>query len=123
MKSSIFRDIMPCSLLKVNGRSGGKCLLHNLQGRRITQARDQHETDIKQSSASYLIHVGFCYLLLASFFFGLYFDPEDGSETSDDFQRTTRRYIPGDRTPQGIGSYSIQNTSTFRTTCNGKSFN
>jgi hypothetical protein len=39
----------------------------------------------------YLLHVGFL---------SLFFDPEYGSssETSADFQRTTRRYIPEDRT-------------------------
>jgi hypothetical protein len=38
MKSFIFWDITPCSLLKVNRRFGGKCHLR-LQGRRISQAR------------------------------------------------------------------------------------
>lgn len=50
----------------------------------------------KYGSLCYLLHVG---LLL-----GLYFDSEDEGkklyETSDDCQRTMRRYILEDRTPQ-----------------------
>jgi hypothetical protein len=42
MKSSIFWDIMPHSLLKVNQRFRGTCCLH-LQGQRISQAWNQHE--------------------------------------------------------------------------------
>jgi hypothetical protein len=45
-----------------------------------------------------------CYLLRAGFLLGLYFDPEIEatylSETSVDFQRTTRRYISEDKTIQ-----------------------
>jgi ferredoxin-thioredoxin reductase catalytic subunit len=42
MKSSIFWDITPCSLLKINRRFGGTCL--HLQGRRISHARNQRES-------------------------------------------------------------------------------
>jgi uncharacterized protein YjiK len=42
MKSTIFWDIKPCSPLKVNRFFGGKYRLH-LQGRRISEARYQHE--------------------------------------------------------------------------------
>jgi hypothetical protein len=42
MKSSIFRDITPCSSLRVIGRFGGICRRH-LQDRRISRARNQHE--------------------------------------------------------------------------------
>jgi hypothetical protein len=59
MKSYIFCDITSCSPLKVNRRFGGACCLH-LQGRRISEARNQ------------------VYLLHSSCLFGLFFDPEDG---------------------------------------------
>jgi hypothetical protein len=48
MKSSSFWVITSCSQLKVNGRFEGTCRLH-LQGGRISQARNQSETDCKQS--------------------------------------------------------------------------
>jgi hypothetical protein len=46
IKSSIFRDVTPCSSLKVNQRFGGTCRLY-LQRRRISQARNQHEAGKK----------------------------------------------------------------------------
>jgi hypothetical protein len=52
--------ITPYSLLKVNRRFGGMYRRH-LQGWRIIQARNQYETDRKQSS-------------------DLFFDPEDGGD-------------------------------------------
>jgi hypothetical protein len=42
MRGSVFWDIMPCSPLKVNRRFRGTCSLH-FQGRRIIEARNQHE--------------------------------------------------------------------------------
>jgi hypothetical protein len=42
MKSIIFWDITPFSLMKVNRRFGGTCILH-LPGRRIIGARNQPE--------------------------------------------------------------------------------
>jgi hypothetical protein len=74
MKSSAFWDIMPYSQFKVNRRFGVTCRL-SPKGRRISQARDQHEAGSKQTRSS---------------------------ETSVDFQRTARRYIPEDRTLQII---------------------
>jgi hypothetical protein len=62
-KNSVFWYVTPCCLLNVNWRYGGTCYLH-LQGKRISQARNQ------QSSA--------CCLLYASFLLGLFFYPEDG---------------------------------------------
>jgi hypothetical protein len=43
LKSSVFWDTTPCSPLKLNRRFGGICCLH-LQGRRISPARNQHES-------------------------------------------------------------------------------
>jgi hypothetical protein len=71
MKSTIFRDITPCSPLKVN---------------RINRARNQHE--------SYTL------ISLLGIFFDLKMEAIYCSETSVDFQRTTRRYIPEDSTLQ-----------------------
>jgi hypothetical protein len=49
MKSSIFWDIRPCSLLKANQSFGGTCHSH-LQGQTISQARNQQEAGNKQTS-------------------------------------------------------------------------
>jgi hypothetical protein len=70
IKCPIFWDITPCRPLKVNRRFGWSCCLH-LQGRRISQARDQHEADSK-----------------------LCLEEACSSETSVDFLWTTRRYTP-----------------------------
>jgi hypothetical protein len=53
MKGSIFWDITPCSPLEVNRRFGGKCRLY-LQGRRISEVRNQREAGGKQSSSKLL---------------------------------------------------------------------
>jgi hypothetical protein len=42
-RDSIFWDITLCSLLKVNRQFGGTCYLH-LQGWRVSEARNKHET-------------------------------------------------------------------------------
>jgi hypothetical protein len=52
MKSFIFWDITACSLLKANLRCLGTYRFH-LQGRRISQARNQREAGGKQSSTDY----------------------------------------------------------------------
>jgi hypothetical protein len=79
MKSSIFLDIKSCNPVKFNRRLGGKYRLH-LQGETISQARNEHEENSKQSSS-------FCPL-----------PAEDGgdisSDMSVDFDQTTRRDIP-----------------------------
>jgi hypothetical protein len=76
MNSSIFWDITSCIPLKVNRRFEGICRLY-LQGRRISQARNQGEVRWKAEPVN--------------------------------FQRTTRRYIPEDRTlPSKNTFYTVQ---------------
>jgi hypothetical protein len=62
---------MPCDPFKVNRHFGGIYRLY-LQGRIISQARNQCEAGSKQNSCC-LVNVGF---LLA-----LFFEPEDGGDT------------------------------------------
>jgi hypothetical protein len=50
MKSTIFWDITPCSLLKVNRRFGGICPLYLLGGI-IIQAKNQRVASSKQNSS------------------------------------------------------------------------
>jgi hypothetical protein len=54
MKSPSFWVTIPCSPLKINRCFRRICRLH-LQGRRISQARHQHEADSKKTSAWNLI--------------------------------------------------------------------
>jgi hypothetical protein len=49
LKNSVLWDIAPCNLLKVERLFGGICRLH-LQGRRVSQIRNQHEAGSKQSN-------------------------------------------------------------------------
>jgi hypothetical protein len=71
-KSYIFRNIKPCSPL--NRRFRSTCRLR-LQGRRISQARNQYEADSMQSRST------------------LGMEATYSSELSADCQRVTRRYI------------------------------
>jgi hypothetical protein len=81
VKSSIFWDITPCGLLKVNWHFTGPCGLH-LHGRRISQARNQHEAGSKQSS---------CYLLVSCLAYSstLKMEATCPSEMLVEFQQTT----------------------------------
>jgi hypothetical protein len=84
VKSSILWYVTPCSRLKINWRFGGTCRLH-LQGRRITQVRNQ-----KVASRA----IWLCWL---------FFDAEDegpacSSKTPVEFQPTKRHHISEDRT-------------------------
>jgi hypothetical protein len=54
MKSSIFWDITMCSPLKVNRRFGRICRLH-LEGRRIGQTRNQHESRWQVTTRRYIL--------------------------------------------------------------------
>jgi hypothetical protein len=65
-RSSVFWDITPCSPLEVNRRFGGILRFH-LQGRILSQARNQHKVGSKQE------------------------------RWNGDFQWTSWRYIPEDR--------------------------
>jgi hypothetical protein len=93
--SSIFWDITPCSPLNVNRRFGGKSCLH-LQDRRINRARNRHEAGSK-------------FFLAYSSTFKM--DAICSSETSVDFQRTTRRYIPEDGT---LHNHRCENLKSYR---------
>jgi hypothetical protein len=81
MKSSVFWDVTPCNPVEASQSFGGTYRLH-LQAEGVSQARNQ------------LVH--------DDFMLGLLFDPEYGNdmflEMSVDFQRTTWRYVPEDRT-------------------------
>jgi hypothetical protein len=57
LKSSIYRNITPCSPLEVNGRFGGT-YCRQLQGQKISQARNQREV----SSTFYLLHAAWLIL-------------------------------------------------------------
>jgi hypothetical protein len=70
MKGSIFWHIKPCSPSKVNWCFGGTCC-HYLQGQRISQARNQRESRWQAEQPP---------TFDASFLFGLFFDPEDGTD-------------------------------------------
>jgi hypothetical protein len=100
----IFPDIAACSPLKVNQSSGGTCRLH-LQGRRICQARNQHETGHnKNLFTSFVLRETF-FILVSCLAFSsiLKMKTTCSSETSAAFQRTTWRYIPEDRTLTQMG--------------------
>jgi hypothetical protein len=92
MKTVIFWNITECSPLKVNRRFGGTyCLL--LQGRRISRARNKPESR--------------CQAELCCCFSILKMEATCSSETSVDFQQTTRRYIPEDTTSRLMSESSF----------------
>jgi hypothetical protein len=85
MKSSVFWDITPCSRFNVE-RHFRRIYRFHLVGRRISHARNEHEAVSE--------HDGFS----LAYSLTLKMDSSYSSETSVDFQRTTRCYIPEDRT-------------------------
>jgi hypothetical protein len=82
MKISIFWDITPSSPLKINRSFGRTCRLHH-QDRWINRAR---------TSSAFTLDSCLAYSST------LKTEETCPSETSVDFQRTTRQYIPEDRT-------------------------
>jgi hypothetical protein len=80
-KSTIFRKITPCSPLKVNRRFGG------------TYRRWQAE-----QSARLCLPPVFTLVSCLAYSSTLKMEAKCSSETSVEFQRTTRRYIPEDNT-------------------------
>jgi hypothetical protein len=57
-----------------------------------TSTTDENVSNVNRHQSSA------CHLLSRCFLLGLFFDPEAEGETSVDFQRTTRLYIPEDST-------------------------
>jgi hypothetical protein len=98
-KSTIFWDIMPCSLLKVNRRFGRTYRLH-LQGRRIRQAREE-----------LCLPYAFTVLSCSAYSSTLKMEAICSSETSVGFQRTTWRYIPEDST---LHIHRCENLKSYR---------
>jgi hypothetical protein len=90
MKSSILWYITSCSPLNVNQRFGGTCPLH-LQGIRIT-------------CSTLVSHLPYSSTLKT--------EVTRPPETSVDFQRTTRRYIPENRTLRGAFYFSMEKGTT-----------
>jgi hypothetical protein len=83
---------MPCLPFKVNRRFGGTCRLH-LQSRRISQARNQYEAGGRRI---------FTLVSCLAYYSKLKIEATCSSKTSVDFQWTTRRYIPKNRTLQNF---------------------
>jgi hypothetical protein len=96
MKSSIFWDLTPCSPLKVNIGFGETCRLH-LQNRRISRSgkgrESKWQTELLPPTFTLVSHSAYSSILKT--------EATCSSETSLDFQRTTRRFIPEDRTLLG----------------------
>jgi hypothetical protein len=87
LRSSVFWGITPCSPVKVNRRFGRTCRVH-VQGGRIGQGRNLCKALLAT-----------CFTLVSgldSYPSILYMEATCFSETSVDFQRTKRRYIPED---------------------------
>jgi hypothetical protein len=92
MKSYIFWAIMTCSSLKLNRRFGGTCCLQ-LQDPKINQSRHRHEADSKQSFLMLISCLSYSSTLKIEA------TATCSLETSVEFQRAMRLYIPEDRTP------------------------
>jgi hypothetical protein len=87
LKSHIYWDIMSYSPLIFNRRFRGT-YGHHFRGRRISQDRNKHEAEL-----------AICFILFPCLAHSsTLMEGICSSETSIDFQRTTWRYIPEDRT-------------------------
>jgi hypothetical protein len=89
MKSSTLWDITPCSSVKINRRFGRHITSH-LQGRKLSQARNHYGAGNKQGR----IHARFLFSDSSM----VKMEAIYSAETSVDFHRPTRRYIPEERT-------------------------
>jgi hypothetical protein len=100
LKSSIYWDITLSSPLKFNWCISQTCCFQ-LQGWRISQARNQHEAGSKQ-----------CFMLVSCLSYSLTLKMEVicSSGTSVDFQWTTWWYVPEDRT---IHSHYSENLKSY----------
>jgi hypothetical protein len=98
MKSYIFMDITPCSPSKVIRRFGEARCFH-LWGWRIRQASSQHEASNMKIFAC-MFYTCFTVVSCLTYSSTLKIEATCSSETSVDFQLTTRCYIPEDRTLQ-----------------------
>jgi hypothetical protein len=58
VKSSILWDITPC-IMAIENRRFETTYSNHLQGQRVSQARNQHKADSKQSPACCLLHALF----------------------------------------------------------------
>jgi hypothetical protein len=96
LKSIIFWDITPCSLLIVNRRFGGTYCLH-IHGRRNKFSKKPASKQVESR------------ILLAEFIsLTLTMEAICSSETSIDTQRTTLRYIPEDDTLHNHSSEKLK---------------
>jgi hypothetical protein len=93
MKSFVFWDIPPWSPLKVNRYFGGTYRLH-LQSRRISQARNQHES--RWQAEQLCLHMLSRWFLACLYSSTLKMEMTCSFKTSVNFQRTTHCYIPED---------------------------
>jgi hypothetical protein len=101
LKSIIFLDITPCSPLKLNKSFGRTYHLH-LQDRRLNRAKYQ-----------LFLLPAFTLVSCSAYSSTLKMELIFSSETSVDFQRTTRHYIPENNTLynhccEHLKSYTVQ---------------
>jgi hypothetical protein len=101
LKNSKFCRITPCSHLKIKQHLEGTCRFH-LQRRRISQEWNQHEISLLVT----------CFILVSCLDYSstLKMEATCSPETSVNCQRTTRCYIPEDRT---LYNHSCDNPTSY----------